>query len=205
MNAPSRARSLPWRRGLPVGHLEADDAVPHRSCLSPPAPAPNDPNSERPWPTSSPATPSSSTSPTASQKGWTLHQLRHSAACTLPSTARTAPELQAKSRHQHLASLGRYVQLGEQTSGPRSPPMPTQPLAANLADPMTGGHPHRTVLVDADRIHGRRHLPAPFAARPAEGSRCDTALAGPPVGVWSSPEDAGRVAVDLGEEVVDVR
>jgi hypothetical protein len=26
------------------------------------------------------------------------------------------PELQAKSRHLHLGSLGRYVQLGEQTS-----------------------------------------------------------------------------------------
>jgi hypothetical protein len=26
------------------------------------------------------------------------------------------PELQAKSRHQHLASLGTYVRLGEQTS-----------------------------------------------------------------------------------------
>jgi len=30
--------------------------------------------------------------------------------------ARSAPELQAKSRHAYLASLGRYVQLGEQTS-----------------------------------------------------------------------------------------
>ncbi|MEV4365381.1 hypothetical protein [Nonomuraea sp. NPDC049625] len=28
---------------------------------------------------------------------------------------RTTPELQAKSRHQHLASLGRYVRLGEET------------------------------------------------------------------------------------------
>jgi hypothetical protein len=27
-----------------------------------------------------------------------------------------SPELQAKSRHLHLGSLGRYVQLGEQTS-----------------------------------------------------------------------------------------
>ncbi|MEV0353090.1 hypothetical protein AB0H88_45675 [Nonomuraea sp. NPDC050680] len=27
-----------------------------------------------------------------------------------------APELQAKSRHQHLAGLGRYVRLGEETS-----------------------------------------------------------------------------------------
>jgi integrase len=29
---------------------------------------------------------------------------------------RSAPELQAKSHHQHLASLGRYVRLGEETS-----------------------------------------------------------------------------------------
>jgi hypothetical protein len=28
----------------------------------------------------------------------------------------TAPERQAKSRHQHLAGLGRYVRLGEEIS-----------------------------------------------------------------------------------------
>lgn len=50
------------------------------------------------------------------QKGWTLHQLRHSALQHLAVDGRTAPELQAKSRHLHLGSLGRYVQLGEQTS-----------------------------------------------------------------------------------------
>jgi hypothetical protein len=48
--------------------------------------------------------------------GWTLYQLRHSALQHLAVDGRTAPELQAKSRHGHLASLGRYVQLGEQTS-----------------------------------------------------------------------------------------
>ncbi|MFI6803338.1 tyrosine-type recombinase/integrase [Streptosporangium canum] len=48
--------------------------------------------------------------------GWTLHQLRHSALTHLAAAGRTAPELQAKSRHQHLASLGRYVRLGEETS-----------------------------------------------------------------------------------------
>ncbi|MDP9843390.1 site-specific integrase [Streptosporangium lutulentum] len=48
--------------------------------------------------------------------GWTLHQLRHSALQHLAVDGRTAPELQAKSRHLHLGSLGRYVQLGEQTS-----------------------------------------------------------------------------------------
>ncbi len=50
------------------------------------------------------------------KKGWTLHQLRHSALQHLAADGRTASELQAKSRHQHLASLGRYVHLGEQTS-----------------------------------------------------------------------------------------
>ena len=50
------------------------------------------------------------------EEGWTLHQLRHSALQHLAADGRTAPELQAKSRHQHLASLGRYVRLGEQTS-----------------------------------------------------------------------------------------
>ncbi|MFI6543031.1 tyrosine recombinase XerC [Streptomyces prunicolor] len=48
--------------------------------------------------------------------GWDLHQLRHSALQHLAVDGRTAPELQAKSRHLHLGSLGRYVQLGEQTS-----------------------------------------------------------------------------------------
>ncbi|MGH3196076.1 MAG: hypothetical protein ACRDOH_13680 [Streptosporangiaceae bacterium] len=50
------------------------------------------------------------------EKGWTLHQLRHLALQHLAAGGRTAPELQAKSRHQHLASPGRYVRLGEQTS-----------------------------------------------------------------------------------------
>jgi len=50
------------------------------------------------------------------EKGWTLHQLRHSALQHLAADGRTAPELQAKSRHLHLGNLGRYVQLGEQTS-----------------------------------------------------------------------------------------
>nr|WP_206069111.1 site-specific integrase [Nonomuraea sp. FMUSA5-5] len=49
-------------------------------------------------------------------QGWTMHQLRHSALQHLAQAGRTAPELQAKSRHQHLASLGRYVRLGEETS-----------------------------------------------------------------------------------------
>ncbi|MGJ6969692.1 tyrosine-type recombinase/integrase [Streptosporangium sp. G11] len=50
------------------------------------------------------------------KKGWTLHQLRHSALQHLAADGRTALELQAKSRHQHLASLGRYVKLSEETS-----------------------------------------------------------------------------------------
>ena len=48
--------------------------------------------------------------------GWTLHQLRHSALKHLAAAGRTAPELQAKSRHKHLATLGRHVRLGEETS-----------------------------------------------------------------------------------------
>ena len=43
-------------------------------------------------------------------------ETRHTALQHLAVDGRTAPELQAKSRHAHLASLGRYVQLGEQTS-----------------------------------------------------------------------------------------
>ncbi|WP_220039886.1 tyrosine-type recombinase/integrase [Nonomuraea aridisoli] len=50
------------------------------------------------------------------RQGWTPHQLRHSALQHLAEAGRTAPELQAQFRHQHLASLGRYVHLGEETS-----------------------------------------------------------------------------------------
>ncbi len=50
------------------------------------------------------------------KQGWTLHQLRHSASSTWPPTDASPPGRQAKSRHLHLGSLGRYVQLGEQTS-----------------------------------------------------------------------------------------
>ncbi|WP_017577867.1 tyrosine-type recombinase/integrase [Nocardiopsis kunsanensis] len=49
-------------------------------------------------------------------QGWTLHQLRHSALTYLAAEGRSAPELQAKSRHAHLATLGKYVRLGEETS-----------------------------------------------------------------------------------------
>ncbi|MEV6155481.1 hypothetical protein AB0L53_34580 [Nonomuraea sp. NPDC052129] len=34
----------------------------------------------------------------------------------LAQAGRIAPELQAKSHHQHLAGLGHYVRLGEKTS-----------------------------------------------------------------------------------------
>jgi site-specific recombinase XerD len=49
-------------------------------------------------------------------QGWTLHWLRHSALTHLAEKGRTAPELQAKSRHAHLASLGAYVKLGAETA-----------------------------------------------------------------------------------------
>lgn len=48
--------------------------------------------------------------------GYTLHQLRHSGLTHLASRGRTAAELQAKSRHRHLATLGLYVHLGEDTA-----------------------------------------------------------------------------------------
>jgi hypothetical protein len=50
------------------------------------------------------------------RQGWTLHQLRHSALRHLAQAGRSTPELQAKSCHQHLASLGHDVRLGEETS-----------------------------------------------------------------------------------------
>jgi len=49
-------------------------------------------------------------------EGWTLHQLRHSGLKHLAEKGRSAPELQAKSRHKHLGTLGLYVKLGEETS-----------------------------------------------------------------------------------------
>jgi integrase len=47
--------------------------------------------------------------------GYTLHQLRHSGLTHLAAKGRSAAELQAKSRHRHLATLGIYVRLGEET------------------------------------------------------------------------------------------
>ncbi|MFG1710477.1 DsbA family protein [Nonomuraea sp. M3C6] len=46
-------------------------------------------------------------------RGWTLHQLRHSALTHLAAAGRSAAELQAKNRHRHLAALGQYVRLGD--------------------------------------------------------------------------------------------
>jgi site-specific recombinase XerD len=48
--------------------------------------------------------------------GWTLHQLRHSVLTHLATVGRSVAELQVKSRHAHLGSLGFYVKLGEETS-----------------------------------------------------------------------------------------
>jgi len=42
--------------------------------------------------------------------------LRHSGLKHLAEKGRSAPELQAKSRHKHLGTLGHYVKLGEETS-----------------------------------------------------------------------------------------
>lgn len=46
------------------------------------------------------------------QPGWTLHRLRHSALTHLGASGRNAIELQAKSRHTSLRTLGRYVNPG---------------------------------------------------------------------------------------------
>ncbi|MBN1174901.1 MAG: site-specific integrase [Micromonosporaceae bacterium] len=48
--------------------------------------------------------------------GYTLHQLRHSGLTHLAAAGRSAAELQAKSRHRHLGTLGIYVALGEATA-----------------------------------------------------------------------------------------
>ncbi|MFI9639784.1 hypothetical protein ACIG87_06895 [Micromonospora sp. NPDC051925] len=48
--------------------------------------------------------------------GYTLHQLRHSGPTHLAARGRSAAELQAKSRHRHLATLGICVQVGEEAS-----------------------------------------------------------------------------------------
>jgi len=44
--------------------------------------------------------------------GWSLHRLRHSALTHPGASGRTAVELQAKSRHTSLRTLGRYVNPG---------------------------------------------------------------------------------------------
>jgi hypothetical protein len=48
--------------------------------------------------------------------GYTLHQLRHSGLTHLAAKGRSAAELQAKSRHRHLANLDIYVRLGQEIS-----------------------------------------------------------------------------------------
>jgi integrase len=50
------------------------------------------------------------------RRGHTLHQLRHSALTHAAKRGRSAPELQAKSRHASLATLGHYVRLGADTA-----------------------------------------------------------------------------------------
>ncbi|WP_089020112.1 site-specific integrase [Micromonospora coriariae] len=47
---------------------------------------------------------------------YALHPLRHSGLTHLAAKGRSAAELQAQSRHRHLATLGVYVRHGEETS-----------------------------------------------------------------------------------------
>jgi hypothetical protein len=67
---------------------------------------------------------------------------------TWPSRAAPPPELQAKSRHAHLASLGCYVQLGEQTSAQvtanaRPRRQPQTPLIYTRIGTVDGGNSAR--------------------------------------------------------------
>ncbi|MEU8148838.1 hypothetical protein [Nonomuraea sp. NPDC048901] len=48
--------------------------------------------------------------------GYTLHQLCHSGLTHLAVKGRGTADLQANSRHRHLATLGLYVRLGEETA-----------------------------------------------------------------------------------------
>jgi len=72
----------------------------------------------------------------------TLHQLRHSGLTHLAAKGRSAAGLQAKSRHQRLATLGIYVRLGEETAARitaerRAPPAaPAAPALISI--PRTG-------------------------------------------------------------------
>ena len=99
--------------------------------------------------------------------GWTLHQLRHSALQHLAVDGRTAPELQAKSRHTHLASLGRYVQLGEQTSAQLTADAdPAPPGSGGDAAPDVEHRPGlRSRLPDPHGGPGRRELLPVFRRR----------------------------------------
>jgi hypothetical protein len=70
-------------------------------------------------------------------KGWTRHQLGHSALTHLAEAGVSLPLLMTKTRHQHLRSLQEYAQPGAEavaavTRRPR--PGPSAP-AVNLARP----------------------------------------------------------------------
>jgi len=84
-------------------------------------------------------------------RGRTLHQLRHSALQHLAQAGRTAPELQAKSRHQHLPASG-TTYASARRPPPASPPSTTPPPAA-----------------DAEEDRGPRAEPRPIAGFRFEG------------------------------------
>jgi hypothetical protein len=97
--------------------------------------------------------------------------LRYSALTHLAEAGRTAPELQVKSRHQHLASLGRYVRLDEETSArithgrTRSPPgtadtatdQTTQPL--RLARPASQARPNTQARIRLNMPSAQVNVP----------------------------------------------
>ena len=92
--APIRGHCAPSRRRHRPDHRSRPAVLPRAEYLFKQATTAHDPHGQ----------------------GWTLHQLRHSSLQHLAAAGRSAPELQTKSRHQHLASLGVYVHLGAETA-----------------------------------------------------------------------------------------
>jgi hypothetical protein len=105
--------------------------------------------------------------PRPAQEGPTLHQLRHSPSSTWPPTDRR-PELQAKSRHLHLGSLGRYVQLGEQTSAQVTADADPQDDAGLAGQARTTPHHGSSAVVSLDfpRLLPRSHQESGSSDRP---------------------------------------
>jgi hypothetical protein len=103
--------------------------------------------------------------------GYTLHQLRHSGLTHLAAKGRSAAELQAKSRHRHLANLDIYVRLGQEirphhrgerravSRDPHSRSEPTYPERGTIRRVSCANVVE--AQVDRDRRIHRKTAPAP--------------------------------------------